>query len=982
MCSEETGDLTSNWVLQLPPSAPSVAPPVPELPPTISLSIDRPDEVVIQKDGEAEKVDEEQQQPKATKIGRLGRMKKDKGAGAEGTTTPAAALALAASKPDPSQTTPEVKFNHLKNARLTLDQCQQLCDLCAKEIRMRGLATVGIFRPFRTTESLAKFERLVELFLLAVEPKTYEGVFPLSDPGQSSTLLPEGVTKTDAHTELSRKLSYANIHDVRVGIGGSSEYHTDSRYPQVVALLKWGLRRLRLKATDFYAVSSEPLKWYDSFVQKEKAASYPKQAYSDLLLPKLPSATGKFLSSLLDLMTTVSAHHVANAMPASRLCKTLGYWIVGRIGVDHPPHSFDEVVKAWSRASAVTEHLFLAFTRDQTSRIHLMPTRLTELIADYPHVAPGAEAPSLGPAFTFAEKHGLRVDVRSENIVVSPKRIRGPSESLRAALKAQNPELESSEELDDWSAILGVAFGATAAATNAEADGEVIPTLDPPHKETEDEIDARKEFALLREEDASVLRLVAAELAHRKAFLDGTLGQVSDGGLSTANSATSFLSDLTGADAFSSSTHASSDNLTDFGFGAARGGYSSASSTHSASLSSLPAGPTASRHGSLRAKQPNLGPLLEDAEKSLDWSNFAKSGFGESESTEEKGPDLRLDESLRPKTDLERAFDEEDQMATKRKSLSRTPSFGTLRRNRSGAGRGSRANGAGNYFPNMPPPPPTFSLTKVDQFSIDEVFASVWQDQLLDPSLAASFPNIVLAQLNQTTASRLLALGSGAHTTSWLCICETVIPPRPPLPPSSASSGPIYGSYSFGRRRSSTDIGGNDDGASERRSIFAPSLRSIGTSIFRKRPSLRRVSSLWSTRGGSSVALNGGETIDKDSFGDLNDAGTKRKGNAVALSRGAAAGGQGRDGGVGTTSSKTAHVTRRLTPAVASPTIEKHQQPVEMLLLPAHTEEGGSSKDPRKRTGSSGPSPSNQLESRTDQSSTHSKFVDAEDGIE
>ena len=796
---------------------------LPDLPPALSLNFDseKPSEPATDQSTLVDELQSHESLPKAAPA--KGTIKRRNGRQSSAAApTPAAAVALAAaSKATPAS--PEAQVKYHCNARLKVKHATELVQLCSQEIKMRGLATVGIFRPFRMAESIEQQERLVELFLLYVEPKTYEGVFALSE-APSSALFQDTLGRPNAEAEFRKKLSYANIYDV-------------------VAFLKWGLRRLTLQPDDLGSV--DQYTWYDMFVEKEKAAGYPAQAYSELLLPTMQQDTRSLFDAILELMSTVAAHNVANAMSASRICRALGFWLVGRLGNDHPPHDLSSVIKAWERSNQVMEHLLMAYVRDQATRIHLMPSRLMEIVAEYPHLHLHYKAPCLKPHFGSKPIKALVVDIRSENVVVSTKRPRGPSETLRAALKAQGADLESSEELDDWSAILGVACnglngpGATRENLLEDERGaadEARPTA-ADTRETQDEVDSRKELTLFEEEDARILRIVSAHFERRKVKSEG--GQFEDGngvGQST------FLADLGDSDA-----------------GKMRRSHSEGTDGAPSAWGSLPAsasyGSSSFRAGSMRGTPSNLGTLLED-KPNVDWSAFSSDGFAADKEAEEV--DLRLNEAFKPKSALERAFEEEDRVAMA-SAMKRQASTGTLRRkkpyrNQFGSVSSSRLHDRPLARPG-PQQPPSYTLNKVSSMAFDECFVHFWQDQLLDDCVAARLPYLVIAQLNRATASRMLGSGMGHPvSTGWLLVTEAAIPPRPPLP-SSESSNSRRGLGMQRRRNASLSGDYYDDVVSERKSIFAPSIRStFSISLARTRSGLKRMSSLVSVRNASQRA--------------------------------------------------------------------------------------------------------------------------------
>lgn len=168
----------------------------------------------------------------------------------------------------------------------------------------------------------------------------------------------------------------------------------------------------------------------------------------------------------------------------------------------------------------------------------------------------------------------------------------------------------------------------------------------------------------------------------------------------------------------------------------------------------------------------------------------------------------------------------------------------------------------------------TVTLVKKD-VPMDPSFAILWQDQLLDPSPCCKFPcSLVFVQLNSKTAtvvehacsSSSFSSSSSTSTTTglemekaeqdyvvpkyptetpWLLINESILPPRPSTPPAGSS-----GFHSTMRNARKNDGGWRYDPesgsefdsstamlASDRKSIFAPSIKSV-------KMRLRRVSTV------------------------------------------------------------------------------------------------------------------------------------------
>ncbi len=353
-----------------------------------------------------------------------------------------AAHAAAETVPQPRGVQRRKMLDAMANARLDVVQTRDLVRMCGLQIRERGLDTSGLFRPFRIAESLDRVHHMIQLFLLSIDVNTYSSVFQIlpenaldrfggsSSAGTTSTQLAQSKV---AQEELDKELRYASPHDV-------------------VSVMKWGLRHMRLRTSDFNSRDSD--EWYNSFVSAERHSGYHARAIADLLHPKLPQATAELLSEVLDLMASVAAHSSSNHMPAAALCKVLGFWLFGRIDVAHPPPTVDELLAAVRRTTRMAEHLLMAHIRSQAAVTFSMPLRLTELVQRYPHINQGEETPSLPPAFASRPVPTVRVDMRSENLVVSQAKPRWPSSTLKDAIHASLSDSVHGGEGEVWTLIV------------------------------------------------------------------------------------------------------------------------------------------------------------------------------------------------------------------------------------------------------------------------------------------------------------------------------------------------------------------------------------------------------------------------------------------------------------------------------------------------------------------------------------------------
>lgn len=737
-----------------------------------------------------------------------------------------AAYAAAESIPRPKGIQRKKMLEAVANARLDVAQTRDLVRLCGLQIRERGLDTPGLFRPFRIAESADHVYHMIQLFLLSIDVSTYIAVFPIlpdnaldrlgGDAG-STTSSQEAKSKI-AREELDKELRYASPHDI-------------------ASVMKWGLRHMRMRTSDFSSKDTD--EWYDVFVAAERESGYHARAIADLLHPKLPQATAELLSEVLDLMASVAAHASSNHMPASALCRMLGFWILGRIGVAHPPPTVSELVDAVNKAAAMAEHLLLAHIRSQAAVTFSMPLRLTELVQPYPYIKPEAMAPSLPPVFASRPVPTLRIDLRSDNLIVSQAKPRSPSAILADALDASAAESLKGDHGEMWAAIM----------THVDHLAE----------------EGTKGSGLLIDEHVRILRQVDRELGGLKEAQHEESGEkaalLSEEARASRRRSQS-LSDLRSGFAAPGTrplaplleAASGSNGTTTPTTPRASGGEHVGSSAPKSSTPKRKAVPLLKPGESERMEvvadacappaQTRHGDLFSgELEPSASWWSFSEEGFGGMSTA---SSELSLsDFDLRPSGMVQ--------------TLPSRRSQRSLYRARSSASNGSR--GRAPAVPSASTgnteeasgrveggPKPIHTVTAATLTSSDTAFAILWQDQLLDPSPCCKFPPLVFVQLNTRTADQMLSTGDADEEkdvprypgdTPWLMIAETIVPPRPPTPPAE----PHPSGRKSGRRW------GAETPDDDRRSIFAPSIKSV-------RMRLRRVSTVIGSGMGRRTKVN------------------------------------------------------------------------------------------------------------------------------
>ncbi|KAN0064923.1 hypothetical protein ACQY0O_001980 [Thecaphora frezii] len=589
----------------------------------------------------------------------------------------------------------------IANARLDVAQVLGLTRMCSEQIRRRGLETMGLFRSLRVAQSQEQLDHLVQLFLLSVNPSAYASVFTVLPENALERLSQRPEEASDkaktALLELDKELRYASVHDV-------------------VALLKWGLRHTRTRTSDFD--STDAYGWYDAFVAAERDGGYQLRAIAELLLPKLPNDTAELLGEILELMATVSAHQPVNHMPASHICSILGFWLFGRIGVAHPPPTFEEFHEAWQKSTRIAEHLLLAHIRSQASVTFSMPLRLTELVEGYPVIKADYSTPGFAPAFAQRHIHTLRVDLKSENLVVSPGRPRVPSNILASALDASA------------SASLEGGRGETWAAVIAQIDSSAV--------------EGGKGQELLIPEHARILRLVDEEVDARRKLQD---------------EATNDLRRYQPLATLNEDTNAA-------GTGQSRPPPAPPSAP-------VPVRAGSRDNGSEVSRESNDAPRAERL--SLDWRSFSEGGFGSGSPTN----NLALADFAPKSVDSHSSRTLPSRRSTSRRPNLAGGSLGRRRSSRMGI---PSFQAAEVPLIRPPPPPnfvvTSVSMMTMDT-SLTTLWQDSLLDNSLCSTLP---PFVLVQLEEKVAASADLLGGYARDERPWLLIAETVLPPRPPTP--------------------------------------------------------------------------------------------------------------------------------------------------------------------------------------------------------
>ena len=305
-----------------------------------------------------------------------------------------------------------------------------------------GLETLGVMHPHWHSTSPKVQHRLISLYLLSLTSTNPDGATSPTSP--------------TAVTTFESELHYAHSpHDV-------------------AAVLRWALRHLKLEG-DGFGKESGDWTWYNTFAEAERTRSYPPDAFSNSLIPQLPTAHTELLLATLDIISSLSARSEANGSSGSKLSKFFGLWLLtsdDSTECDDWSAFYDR----WDRTGRVLEHLFLArirfvpnvFSLHNTSDgntysndAHRLPRRLTELVEHYPYDY-GVDTPKDDllprPRFSTRQYDALFVQVDTEYTgAVKPKS--HPLRLIADALRAQHTS-ESAIAEDDrlWDAIKKASF--------------------------------------------------------------------------------------------------------------------------------------------------------------------------------------------------------------------------------------------------------------------------------------------------------------------------------------------------------------------------------------------------------------------------------------------------------------------------------------------------------------------------------------------
>ncbi|KAH7917619.1 hypothetical protein BV22DRAFT_1100929, partial [Leucogyrophana mollusca] len=576
---------------------------------------------------------------------------------------------------------------------------------CAQAITERGLETLGIMHPHWYSASPDVQRKLISLFIHSLAPKT-----PIT------TLSPTPAAPTSA---FDSELGYTRSpHDV-------------------AAVLRWGIRHLRLDAPSFAGATQDgDWGWYTAFHAAERAASYPPRAFSTLLVPALPPAHTALLTATIDVIAALAAHAEANSISGSKLSKFLGLWLLAPGASRAAPHDdWAAFYQRWERAGRVLEHLFLARIREE-SITHRLPTRLQELVQHYPYHSARPTDPTddvdLLPRPRFSTRQHPALFVRVEThpgARVHPVRLVLEAFKLGALDGVQD---EGDAEMRMWALVRAAA-------------SPTSPTS----------IEESSSPAATEESTSSAHPQPQPQLS--RVFVDETIQLLSSIPAEHGAPALGLVSPVVRI----TSVEPSFDRKAGLGLGSSVGGLSGGGT----------ASPTSPATGANAAGSPVI----------TDWAQFSTSGFGDGASPVQPLAATLLDKDVEVTEPQAQAVSRKSSARRARGTLSPTlgstlsttysptyttgtgTNFGTV------TGAGFKSTGAGTGTKSdqrTDTQAPQMSLSSVRLVALDEAFVDFWADAVLDPISAAepAWPPFVICGLRPVEG--VVVPSTGANTAN------------------------------------------------------------------------------------------------------------------------------------------------------------------------------------------------------------------------
>ncbi|KAF5353537.1 hypothetical protein D9756_007832 [Leucocoprinus leucothites] len=557
---------------------------------------------------------------------------------------------------------------------------------CSQAIVARGLETLGLMHPHWYSASPDVQRRLISLFIHSLNSNN--AITTLSAASSSPTSIFES------------EINYTRSpHDV-------------------AAVLRWGLRHLELEGKKFGKDES----WYKTFAEAERSSEYPPKSYSEKLTPLIPPAHLELLNTTLDLFSSLAAHAEKNSTSASKLTRAFGFWLLAaqRVGEND---DWPKFYARWQDNGRILEHLFLARIRDESLRLR-MPTRLTELVAQYPYVrgATAADDVFIQPRVSTRYSDALFVRIETEFSSPQDKVHRHPLQFLKDALAA-DVKVEDTELSALWEKI----------RNTGNDENEVSPGGYPGLSEV---------FA---EETIRYLTLVPGNHALKK--------------VTSPTFSTTQLSQETPI----SRRYASSP------------GPSSPEGTSASNQLQNGTTATTTNGHTKPASDPSPLPSAVSSSLSPDWTQFSSAGFSGASTPVPLASTLFGQDVEKTNPPFRKAS-----RRSKLSSRSRSPS-NTGHRKSSEANVTTPPRVSNSSQPSEPTTKLPSKAFPVSVVQIDEAFIEFWVDALLDP-ISSTWPKFVICKLRSSLADLTIS----DKRVQYLVV-EHIFVPKPAPPPTETS---------------------------------------------------------------------------------------------------------------------------------------------------------------------------------------------------
>ncbi|WVR06456.1 hypothetical protein IAU60_003487 [Kwoniella sp. DSM 27419] len=169
---------------------------------------------------------------------------------------------------------------------------------------------------------------------------------------------------------------------------------------------------------------------YQEFVNEERAQSYSVDAYKRILVPRMAATSSAYLHEIFEVCSALVTHADENGMSANKLAYLLGWWVLcAQVDKD----GWEELYKGWLAAGRTMLHLFYAWIRSQ-STLSQLPTRLLELVKDYPSSAISSPVTGSEASTSNTLRRTLCVTLSCEGPL--GKAFQSPDQLLEAAVRS------------------------------------------------------------------------------------------------------------------------------------------------------------------------------------------------------------------------------------------------------------------------------------------------------------------------------------------------------------------------------------------------------------------------------------------------------------------------------------------------------------------------------------------------------------------